>query len=577
MAFNPAPINQVRTKFAAVSGPTALAGLAQVGTIALDGMWGIDWELLMAPLVAALRERGIEPEMVRMTNYLRAPLDLREHFSPWITDNPVFGQICRRPLADYFDTAAAAAAVLVAQRRAGPAGAVLVVGPFALGACTPDLGVYCDLPREEIVRRQERPDYRNLGDDRVLSPAASYKNAYYVEWPLLESHKRRVLVEEPAPVQFYVDCCDERRPVVMARPALLAAVADATSRPFRCKPFFMPGVWGGQRLKEAAGLPEEWPNCAWDFEIVAPENSLIIGTGAERLTIPFHLAMWLQAREIMGELIFRQFGEYFPLRINYLDTMGGTNLSLQVHPHHTYMRQTFGEPIGQDESYYIVEHEPGSRVYLGLKEAATRESLQAAVRGAEELATPFEVTNYVNAWDARVGDLFLIPAGTVHCSGAQNLVLEISSTPYWYTFKIYDYLRPDLDGKPRPINSGHAFAVIDFTRRTEWVRRHLVPTPLLLRSEAGGAEYHLGSCSLTFYGINRLHVETEMTDRTDGVFLLLTVVQGDGVLVSAEGTAAPAAEISYLETFVLPAGFGEFRIRTRDGNPCQVVKTYVKR
>ncbi|HWI61287.1 MAG TPA: class I mannose-6-phosphate isomerase [Symbiobacteriaceae bacterium] len=563
MSFHTRPANMAS---AAGFTTTSLSALPLQGLVAVDGMWGVDWE----PIVSALAAAGGSPfTLIRTTDFLQAPADLRAHFRPWLTENPVFGHVCTRPLSDYFDVLALERAV--AEARAS-GGAVVVVGPFALGVGTPDLRLYCDLPREEIIRRQAAATYRNLGDDRTVSSGAKYKDAYYVEWPLLEAHKRQVL----AGVDYYVDCSNASQPVAVSMKALAAAIADASSRPFRCKPFFMPGVWGGQRLKQVADLPAEWPNCAWDFEIVAPENSFMIAVGEEQVTVPFHLVLWLRAREVMGELVYRQFGEYFPIRINYLDTMGGTNLSLQVHPHHTYMREHFGEPIGQDESYYVVEQEPGSQVYVGLKEETTQESLREAVRRAEEEAVPFAVTEYVNAWDAKVGDLFLIPGGTVHCSGAQNLVLEISSTPYWYTFKIYDYLRLDLDGKPRPINSAHAFEVIDFTRKTDWVRRHLIPEPLLLRQEAGGAEYHIGSHAFTFYGINRLHLNGLMRDRTDGRFLLLTVVKGEGVRILPPDGDEPVVEIAYLETYVVPAGFGEFRLQAMNGESCQVVKTYVR-
>jgi mannose-6-phosphate isomerase class I len=127
--------------------------------------------------------------------------------------------------------------------------------------------------------------------------------------------------------------------------------------------------------------------------------------------------------------------------------------------------------------YFILEARPSSKVYLGLQDTTNREAFLADVSRAQSEQVPFEITKHVNAWDAQRGDLFIIPAGTVHCSGANNLVLEISATPYIYTFKIYDYLRPDLNGNPRPISYGRAFEVIDFQRKTQWVRENLLAKP----------------------------------------------------------------------------------------------------
>jgi mannose-6-phosphate isomerase class I len=576
LQFRSFPTNAASTPVAHSTGYQQFARrITAPATVAVDGMWGVDWEAVVSGLTAALGPCAV----VQTFDYLRPAAALREHFQPWLTENPVFGRLCDRPLSDYFAMDQLQDALTAAREQAAERGApVLVVGPYALGAVPADLGLYCDLPREEIIRRQVSGAISNLGEARPISAGAKYKRAYYVEWPLLEGHKRLLLRAPDSPVDFYLDCQNDGAPVAVSLEGLRAAVADLTARPFRCKPFFMPGVWGGQRLKDVANLPKEWPNCAWDFEVVAPENAVAIDLGGgAALTVPFPVLLWLRAPELMGEAVYRQFGEFFPIRINYLDTMGGTNLSLQVHPHHTYMREHFGEPIGQDESYYIVEQEPGARVYLGLKESTSREGLREAVRRAEEEYVPFAVTDYVNEWEAKVGDLFLIPAGTVHCSGASNLVLEVSSTPYWYTFKIYDYLRPDLEGKPRPINAAFGFDVIDFTRKTEWVKRHLIPEPTLLRQEAGGEEYHIGSHAFTFYGVNRVHLTGTMAQQTEGGFLLLTVTAGEGVAVLPAAGDEPVVTIAYLETYVVPASFSSFQLKAIGAKPCQVIKSYVRR
>lgn len=595
MPFDPMPANSARvaasgrlyTEYGAMGELIARSARAKRRPVivAIDGMWGTSWDRLLAPVLAVLGVEAVPYEIVRTTRALRSPDELRRHFEPWLTDNPVFGRVCERPLSDYFRVEELRAMIARAEadlERAGSSGepaAILVVGPFAVGAlrpAKPDLTFYCDLTREEIIRRQTESGLPNLGDDRNLSPADKYKIGYYVEWPLLETYKRSLLTGEP-PIDFYVDANDEDRPLIISRQLLSEAVASVASRPFRCKPFFMPGVWGGQRIKEAAGLPDTYPNCAWDFEIVAPENGIRLDIGGHIVTVPFHVLMWFQAKSILGDFSYRYFGEYFPIRFNYLDTMRGTNLSLQVHPHHSYIRQHFNEPFAQDESYYIVEHLPGSKVYLGLKEGTTREDLWEAVRKAEEQFVPFDITDYVNGWEARVGDLFLIPSGTVHCSGANNLVLEISSTPYWYTFKIYDYLRLDLNGKPRPINSVHAFEVIDFTRTTRWVKENLIPKPMLLRREPGGDEYHLGSHFMTFYGINRLHIRNSLMDDSRDGFYVLTVVKGEGVRLLQDDAPGDPVEVSYLETYVVPAAFGRFRLEQVGKEESQVVKAYVKR
>ncbi len=535
--------------------------------IAIDGMWGTNWERVVAELASSLdpdRYRTLSTEQA-----LQHPETLQHHFQAWLTDNPVFGRVCQRPLADYFDPSAFAALTQEFAQHTD-VDVVFLVGPNAISpeaARVADVCLFCDLPRPDIIAAQNAGRIGSMGG---LSGADPYKIAYYVEWPLLETHRRSVL----STIDYYISLhADEPRWV--HRSDLCALLRALSCRPFRCTPFFMPGVWGGHRLQAVAGISPDWPNCAWDFEIVAPENAVCIGLRDRSITVPFSLLMSEQAGAVMGAQAVSWFGEYFPIRFNYLDTMGGTNLSCQVHPHAAYIHEHFNEPIGQDESYYIVENRSGAKVYLGFRESISRQVFQDAVEKAEQHAVPFEIADYLNAWDTVPGDLFLIPSGTIHCSGANNLVLEISATPYWYTFKLYDYLRPDLSGKPRPINASFGFDVLDFARTTDWVKRNLMPAPVLLRRETGGSETHIGSSPLTFYGINRLDIEGTVLDDTRSSFHILTVVAGSGVEIVSEEDPTVRIPQHYLETFLIPAQFGRYRLQAI-GGACQVVKAYLK-
>ncbi len=100
--------------------------------------------------------------------------------------------------------------------------------------------------------------------------------------------------------------------------------------------------------------------------------------------------------------------------------------------------------------------------------------LQRAQEGGE----PFPVERYVNRWPARKHDHFLIPAGTVHCSGANSMVLEISATPYIFTFKLWDWGRLGLDGRPRPVHLDHGAANIQWDRDARWVEANLIKSHL---------------------------------------------------------------------------------------------------
>ena len=496
----------------------------------------------------------------------------------FLTEDPVFGRVCDRDLTLFFDAGRWQTLVEIVQAalQSTDGGPIFITGPGAMLSplrIYSDVALYAAVPRETIFFASEAGIGRNLGDDQDRGRWPRYKRSFYIDWPVQDRHFFAVL---PA-CDFLVDMHDMARPAFVEVQLFLEGLAYAAQRPFRVRSIFMPGVWGGHRLQHLIpGLPPEWPNSAWGFEVVAPENSMAFAFGDVALRVPFNLFMHFQAASILGHENHRRFGNFFPIRFDFLDTMEGTNLSLQVHPLDAYINAHFQEPFAQHEMYYILEARPGAKVYLGLQESTSREAFLSDVARAQSQQIPFEITKHVNAWDAAQGDLFVIPAGTVHCSGANNLVLEISATPYIYTFKIYDYLRPDLDGTPRPISYERAFEVIDFRRKTNWVRQNLLARPRRLAEGEGWRRLLLMDSNLVFHSVERIEMTASYADTTefDGVHVLC-VVAGQGARVVREADGA-ALELSYAETVIVPGAGGPYRLEPLGDAEVKVVKSYVR-
>jgi mannose-6-phosphate isomerase class I len=135
----------------------------------------------------------------------------------------------------------------------------------------------------------------------------------------------------------------------------MAAFNDVLSalvhRPFRCKPVYLEGVWGGFFIKKLRGLPEDMRNCAWVFDLIPNEVSVLVKIGRHTVEIPFSTFFRHRSEALMGIESVRRFGTQFPVRFNYDDTYGGSgNMSVQVHPPAAYARAHFGEPFQQDEA-----------------------------------------------------------------------------------------------------------------------------------------------------------------------------------------------------------------------------------
>ena len=247
----------------------------------------------------------------------------------------------------------------------------------------------------------------------------------FLEWRTADRHKRRLLKT----VDFVLDANRPESAVMMSGLAFRSTLHRIAHQPFRLTPFFDPGVWGGQWMKEKLGLDPSEPNYAWCFDCVPEENSLLFRSGETIMEVPAIDLVLAEPTALLGAKTYARFGAEFPIRFDFLDTMEGENLSLQVHPSTDYIYNSFGMAYTQDESYYILDCDDDAVVYLGLKSPVDVQEVTTALHDAQQGLTPFPAEKFVNVLPVKRHDHYSIPAGTVHCSGANCMVLEISATP----------------------------------------------------------------------------------------------------------------------------------------------------
>jgi mannose-6-phosphate isomerase class I len=498
-----------------------------------------------------------------------------ERMCEWyLGDDPVFGRMNGLSLADLLEPGRRAA--LRGRVEGALRGLVLVVGPGATLVATPDVVVYADLARWEIQRRQRRQEVASLGvHDRHDRPEKLYKRGFFVDWRVADRLKRTLLER----IDWLLDTNDPAAPRMIAGDDFRRGLALTAKRPFRVVPFFDPGPWGGQWMKEVCGLPKEAPNYAWCFDCVPEENSLLLGFGATRVEVPAFDLVFRHPRELLGEAVHARFGDEFPIRFDFLDTMGGGNLSLQVHPLTEYIQDRFGMHYTQDESYYLLDAGEGACVYLGLKEGIDRAAMLRDLRRAQEGGFVFPDELYVNRWPAKKHDHFLIPGGTVHCSGKDSMVLEISATPYIFTFKLWDWDRLGLDGRPRPIHIDHGGANIQWDRTTSWVERELVNRIEPLGSGEGWREERTGLHEREFIETRRHWFTGTVPHETGGGVNVLNLVEGEEAVVESPTGAFEPFVVHYAETFIVPGAIGPYTIRPcgeAEGTECATIKAFVR-
>ena len=525
--------------------------------------------------IPAIRTHVDHALFIRSTEALKSADDVSKMVYPDVTDDRVFGYMTRLTIDRFFDPTKVND--LRKQISDVKEGIVIVYGEGAAHIIPkPDVFIYLDMARWEIQLRMRRNEIGNLGVNNPSTEfSLKYKQAYFVDWRVLDRHK----VEHLNEWDFLIDTNKPNEPKMISGANFLKGLDKACRTPFRVVPFFDPGPWGGQWLKEVADLDRDAVNYAWGFDCVPEENSLLLQFGEATVEIPSINLVFNQPVKLLGEKVFEKFGAEFPIRFDFLDTMGGGNLSLQVHPTTQYIKEHFGMDYTQDESYYMLDAGPDACVYLGIKDDVQPAVMIQQLKDAQRFGTDFDADKYVQKFPIRKHDHVLIPAGTVHCSGKDSVVLEISATPYIFTFKLWDWGRLGLDGKPRPINIDHGEQVIQWDRREAWTRKNLLDRIDKIAEGDGWIEERTGLHEFQFIETRRHWFTKKVSHNTDGRVNVINLIEGREVIIESPTSAFDPYVIHYAETFIVPAAVGPYTIRPHgesEGTKCATLKAFVR-
>ena len=492
----------------------------------------------------------------------------------FMTEDVLFGYVTNLRLEDYLD----ADKVAAARKQISEAKeTIVIIGTGAAVVAPQDaMVVYADMARWEIQQRFRRHEVKALGiDNRNDAVSLQYKRGYFNDWRVCDRYKERLFDR----VEFWIDTHVAGTPKMIDKDTFFKGVEATVNTPFRVVPFFDPAPWGGQWMKEVCDLDRERENFGWCFDCVPEENSLYFEVNGVRFELPSVDLVLLKSKELLGEPVEARFGKDFPIRFDFLDTIGGGNLSLQVHPTTQFIRDSFGMYYTQDESYYMVDAEEDAVVYLGVKTGVDKEAMIDDLRKAQKGELVFDAEKYVNKIPTKKHDHFLIPGGTIHCSGANSMVLEISSTPNLFTFKLWDWQRLGLDGKPRPINVERGKCVINWNRDTEYVNEHLRNQFKEVASGDGWIEERTGLHPNEFIETRRHRFSSPVLHHTNDSVNVLNLLEGEEAVVESPTHAFEPFVVHYAETFIIPAGVKEYTIAPYGksaGKECVTIKAYVR-
>ena len=311
--------------------------------------------------------------------------------------------------------------------------------------------------------------------------------------------------------------------------------------PVKLTPAFKDYLWGGERLKTEFNKNTDMTPLAESWELSAhKDGQSIVAEGAYKgLTLTAYLDA--VGKDALGAACEKY--NYFPLLIKLIDAKG--DLSVQVHPSDEYALEHEGE-YGKTEMWYILDCEEGAALYYGFKEDTTREAYESAIKEGR-------LTDILNRVPVKRGDVFFIPAGTVHAIGAGILICEIQQNSNT-TYRVYDYNRRDKDGNLRPLHVEKALAVSDLKKSPDLPRIPDVDDALLARCD--------------YFSVRRVRFKTygELVTHANS-FTALTVTEGSGVLIHDEGEIS----LSKGDTVFIPATDAAYTVK----GPLEVILSRV--
>ena len=227
--------------------------------------------------------------------------------------------------------------------------------------------------------------------------------------------------------------------------------------PFKFVPYLKPVLWGGDKIAPFKGVESDCDNIGESWEISGvPGHESVVSEGPDKgLKLPQLVAKYGEA--LMGRRVMEKYGATFPLLIKLIDAK--KDLSVQVHPDDELARRRH-DSLGKTEMWYIVDTEPGARIYAGLSREITPDDYTRLVEEKK-------IMDVVASHESAPGDIFFLPAGRIHAIGAGNLLAEIQETSD-ITYRVYDFDRRDANGNPRELHTELAKDAIDYTVYPEY-------------------------------------------------------------------------------------------------------------
>ena len=445
-----------------------------------------------------------------------------------------------------------------------------------------DIKCWFDITPMNSMLRIRAGEYANLGKKHTGIINRTIRRCYYCDFENAVQLRKELF--DTGELDWYFLDNDRGNLQMMPFSTFADICAQLVKYPFRAKPCYLEGVWGGSYMKEKRHLPQKMRNAAWVFDFIPMEVSVLVKAGEEMLDINYCSFVHKEGMALMGEKCVRKYQGYFPIRFNWDDSYHSTgNMSIQCHSGGEFNVKNYNEFGRQDESYYIVVTGQDAKTFIGFRDDADIPAFFKEIEAADTEHKPCDYMKYVSYEESKPGLQVMLPAGTIHSSGRNQVILEIGSlTIGSYTYKMYDYLRLDFDGKQRPIHTHLGECNVRQDRRYSVIHdpaspEYIVQQPRLDCEGNGWKEFILGENPQMYISLRRLEFEKACEQDTHGEkFHVLTLVDGDHIRIRSAEHPERYFDLDFMEIACVPASMGKYVIENLGKEPISVHKTCLR-
>lgn len=545
--------------------------------VAIDGWYGIDFGKIAKAVGDKLKLKGLRVELFNAADLYKTREEIIAYNAPFVTEDPGFGKVNKTGVIEDIMNQQA-----IDGLKAKLASSVVVV-VYGEGACIKELAdlyavkCYVDNTHQKVQWDMWECRLNTFG---CKTPIKDYnwKEYNYSDYYMLKRQKDFMYEA----MDFYVENYFDDDLVLVPRVAYDEIMSTLVKYPIHEVKIFSPGPWGAYRYLDMDYQVEGLANNAWN-KIAGPELRILIDFGGERsISMPMLNAMQY-GKELVGELINSKYPGLFPLDIWLDDGWHPTpqpaeriSMPMHIHPSSKYVEDHFDEPLGRYETYYIAEAYEGANTWMGFHDDADIEEWERLCEESQNIKPIENWKDFIANWSSKEGDLYLIPPGTMHGHGGNQMVLEMDTNPSIngteYSFFEYDFARPSWDdnkktmtGKPLKMHLEHG-RNMEKTRRASWVKDHLLSTPNVVKWTK---DYYIDRYKTTPvmpYHVERIHFEKIGEFSTEGKFMnMVTLTVGSKVTLRSKTNAELFATCDKFQTLVVPASFGDYEIINEEG------------